>query len=125
MARGDRIVGYLRPNRRRDKRRAMACQIFAGPRRLKAVTKDISMGGFAAVGPLPGVGLGNMIPVELESPGGSWIRLQATVVRNAQDFAVAFDGLTPQAFRDIERLMSAPLRAFERSRPLVPAPAEA
>ncbi|MCC6468841.1 MAG: PilZ domain-containing protein [Alphaproteobacteria bacterium] len=125
MAQGDRILGYVRPNRRRDKRRHMACRLVAGARRLAAVTKDISMGGFAAPGPLPGLGLGNMIAVELETLGGSWISLQGTVVRNAGDFAVAFDGLTPQAFRDIERLMSAPLRALAGSRPLVPASAEA
>jgi hypothetical protein len=32
-------------------------------------------------------------------------------VRNKDDFAVAFEGLTPQAFTDIERMMSAPLHA--------------
>ena len=125
MARGDRIIGYGRANRRRDKRRAMACRLVAGPRRQAATTKDISMGGFAAAAPLPGLGRGSVIPVELETMAGRWISLQATVVRNSDDFAVAFEGLTPEAFADIERLMSAPLHALDRSRRLVSTAAEA
>jgi hypothetical protein len=115
MAQGDRIIGYARRNRRRDKRRAMACRLVAGTGRLQATTKDISLGGFAAPGPLPGLGAGSIIPVELEAPGGRWIAVDAMVVRNADDFAAAFQGLTPQAFRDIERLMASPMRALDRS----------
>jgi hypothetical protein len=50
----------------------------------------ISLGGFAATDPLPGLGRGSIIPIELETPGGGWIKLQALVVRNHGDFAVAF-----------------------------------
>ena len=112
MAQGDRVIGYVRPNRRRDKRRAMACRLIAGAKRLAATTKDISLGGFAAPEALPGIGAaGAIIPVELEAPGGTWIKIEAMVVRNGQDFAAAFQAMTPQAFQAIERLMAAPLRA--------------
>jgi hypothetical protein len=119
MAQGDKIIGYGRRNRRRDKRRAMACRVVAGAGRLATTTKNISLGGFAAPEPLPGLDAGAIIPVELEAPGGRWIAVDAMVVRNADDFAAAFQGLTPQTFRDIERLMAAPLRALDRSHRLV------
>ena len=125
MAHGDKVIGYVRPNRRRDKRRAVACRLVAGARRQVATTKDLSMGGFAAAGPLPGLGRGSVIAVELETLGGRWISVQATVVRNKDDFAVAFEGLTSQAFTDIERLMAAPLHAPNRSHRLVSTVAEA
>ncbi len=119
MARGDRIVGYLRRNRRRDKRRALACRILAGPARLQTTTKDVSLGGFATPEPLPGVAAGAVLAVELEAPGGQWIALDVLVVRNEADFAAAFQGMSPQAFRAIERLMAAPVGAVAAARRLV------
>ena len=117
MAHGDKFAGYARSNRRKDKRRAVACRLAAAGRTL-GVTKDLSMGGLAISGTIPGIGRGSMLPMQMQLPGGAWIELPARVVRNgnsrdnvAGDFAVQFNELSPQAFAALERIMVAPLRA--------------
>ncbi|MCK6450976.1 MAG: PilZ domain-containing protein [Alphaproteobacteria bacterium] len=110
MAYSDRVVGYRSVNRRRDKRRAVLCRLVAGSERRALTTKDLSLGGFAALPALPGLKCGAVIPVELETPGGEWLRTQVRVVRNGSDFAAAFVDLSPQAFAGIEKVMAAPLR---------------
>lgn len=118
MAQGDKIIGYGRLNRRRDRRRPVACRLVPGRGRSEVTTKDMSMGGFAVPGVVPGLACGTIIPVVLETPGGGLISVQARVVRNGKvagrpeaDFAVAFQALSPEAFSGLERIMMAPLRA--------------
>jgi hypothetical protein len=110
MAYTDRVVGYRSINRRRDKRRAVLCRMVAGADRRPVTTKDLSLGGFAAVPAIPGVKCGTVIAVELETPTGQWLHANVRVVRNESDFAAAFIDLSPQAFSGIERVMAAPLR---------------
>lgn len=118
MAYGDKFAGYARSNRRKDKRRAVACRLVAASGRTLGVTKDLSMGGLAVAGAVPGIPCGSAFPVQLEIPGGKWIALPARVVRNGgarnaadNDFAVQFNALSPQAFAALERIMVAPMRA--------------
>jgi len=110
MAYTDRVVGYRSVNRRRDKRRTVLCRLVAGAERQELTTKDLSLGGFAALPALPGMQCGTVIPVELETPGGHWLQTRVRVVRNGADFAAAFIDLSPQAFAGIENVMAAPLR---------------
>ena len=110
MAYTDRVVGYRTVNRRRDKRRTVLCRLIAGVERRAATTKDLSLGGFGATPALPGLKCGAVIPIELETPDGRWLKAHARVVRNGADFAAAFIDLSPQAFAGLERVMAAPLR---------------
>ena len=116
MAYGDKFGGYARGNRRKDVRRPVACRILTGRGRLLGTTKDVSLGGFAVDGGVPGLTRGSVVPMHLQAPDGRWVSVQGKVLRNGAgpasgEFAVQFSDLSAQAFSELERIMLAPLRA--------------
>ena len=116
MAHGDKFGGYARNNRRKDVRRPVACRIVTGRGRILGTTKDVSLGGLAVDGAVPGLVCGSVIPMHLQAPDGRWVAVRGKVLRNGPgpaegDFAVKFSALSPQAFSELEKIMLAPLRA--------------
>lgn len=116
MAYGDKFGGYARNNRRKDIRRSVACRVLSGRGHVLGTTKDLSMGGLALAGAVPGLACGSVIPLHLQMPGGHWVALRGKVLRNAKhaedsECALQFSPLSPQAFSALEQVMLRPLRA--------------
>lgn len=115
------MAQIIHRNRRRDHRRNLpALEICLGSG-TGFVSRDWSLGGFAANGPDCGLVCGDAVwgALRLVLSDGEWLEFAGEVTRTRSDaglVAVQFTSLTPQCFAFLEALWRRPQRT------LVPAP---